>query len=158
MIEKELVPHELSLRMKLIGFNEPCLAYYSKYNDDNRPPHLSINFKHSLKSNSDFRYLQTRPSGEGLFIGIDEGGCACPFITQAFRWFRENHNLIGLVSITSGTLTRQYWYFDIYDLFGNIIPDSQSDEDPYYKTYNETEIACLEELIKMVEEKLINSK
>ena len=149
MIEKELVPHELSLRMKLIGFNEPCLAYYSKYNDSNRPPHLAINFKHSLKSNSDFRYLQTRPSGEGLFIGIDEGGCACPFITQAFRWFREKYGLF--TQVERGQNPTNY-----YPIIDNV--SHRYNADLWFDTYEEAEIACLEELIKMVEEKLTNSK
>ena len=85
-LEKEFIPYDRALKMKALGFDEPCLGYYAKYNDDTRPPRLSFNLPKHLKSNSHLKYLETLPSGEGLFIGINEGGCAAPTFSQAINF------------------------------------------------------------------------
>jgi hypothetical protein len=34
-MEKEFVPYGLALRMKVIGFDEPCLGSYYSYSEEN---------------------------------------------------------------------------------------------------------------------------
>ncbi len=63
-MEKEFVPYELALRMKQLGFDEPCFAFYGDEND------ISMD---SSRKNNPFRKTE----------------CVAPLFQQAFRWFRE---------------------------------------------------------------------
>ncbi len=67
-MEKEFVPYELALRMKELGFNELCLAFYGDEND------FSMD---SSRKNNLFRKCE----------------CIVPLFSQAFRWFREKYDL-----------------------------------------------------------------
>jgi hypothetical protein len=73
-MEKEFVPYEEALVLKeLLGFDEPCLAYW----DDDKVFELTPEF---LKgSEMDSTWL-TRPT-----------------FSQAFRWFREKYNLCVVI-------------------------------------------------------------
>jgi hypothetical protein len=65
-MKKEFVPHELALRMKQLGFDEPCLSYYE-----------GESFSH---------HLATITSGDDYII-------PAPLYQQAFRWFREKYKV-----------------------------------------------------------------
>jgi hypothetical protein len=122
-LQKEFVPYELALRMKQLGFNESCFAFY--------------NGKHLDLGIWDWEY----PAGQKR---RDIGECPqAPLFQQVFRWFREEYNLsvsISLISID--------YFYDIRREGEQFIdkPDS-------YKTYEEAELACLEKLFEIVEEK-----
>ena len=146
-MEKDFIPHELALRLKMLGFDEPCLGYYAKYNDDTRPPRLSFNLPKHLKSNSHLKYLETLPSGEGLFIGINDGGCAAPTFSQAFRWFREKYSYD--ISIVRRTV--KAYKFEIQKLVYE--GDDYFFNDFSFDTYEEAELACIDKLIEIVEQK-----
>ena len=65
-MEKEFVPYELALRLKALGFDEPCFGYYTS------PDGLTLE----------------QPAGRnGEFVYF------APTFSQAFRWFRENHGV-----------------------------------------------------------------
>lgn len=63
---------------------------------------------------------------------------------QAFRWFREKYNLIGLVE--GGYDLKNIFTYVIWDGFKDIMIDE------YFETYEEAELKLLNELIKMVKE------
>jgi hypothetical protein len=67
-MEKEFVPYELALRMKQLGFDEPCFAFYGDEND------FSMD---SSRKNNPFRKTE----------------CVAPTWKSAFRWFREIKNV-----------------------------------------------------------------
>jgi hypothetical protein len=69
-MEKEFVPYELALRMKQLGFDEPCLGKFY-YNE------LEIG---GNWCNNDFK-----EDGD-IFI-------SAPLYQQGFRFFREKYNL-----------------------------------------------------------------
>jgi len=56
---KEFVPYELAVKLKALGFDEPCLGFYSEF------------------SNNKVAY------------GLADGFNKAPTFSQAFRWFRE---------------------------------------------------------------------
>ena len=66
-MEKEFIPYELALLMKIYGFDEPCFGHF-------------INKKFYLKSFD--------RQGDGITLR--------PTFSQAFRWFREKHGLYGI--------------------------------------------------------------
>ena len=133
-MDKEFVPYPLALRMKQLGFDEPCMASRD--------------------------------------MGNNHGLIQVPTWQSAFRWFRENYNLVHEISWSKykGGLN-----FD-YDVFSLVLPtddelgdeddiasdksmetyDSLIDKDFRHKesdTYEEAELACLTKLIEIVEQK-----
>jgi len=131
-MNNEFVPYELALRMKGLGFDEPCLAWYDgRYTS-------SINENYCKNSEE---WLNTIH-------------CATPLYQQAFRWFRDKHNLFGKVYVVN--FGADEYSFDVYDLYeektkyDNFIGTGTSYSGTFY-TYEEAELACLEKLIKIIE-------
>jgi hypothetical protein len=123
MINKEFVPYEPSLELKELGFGEPCFGYYTgdKMHLVIRPLMLRAN---ELKS-----YVVTAPT-----------------FSQAFRWFREKYNFIGLVEGGYDNGKNIFTYI-IWEGFKDIITDD------YFNTYEEAELECLKRLIEIVKNK-----
>ena len=126
-MEKEFVPYELALRMKQLGFDEPCFAYYYTLN--------GRDWKFAEKT--EYYKLDDNMNIGGKFT------ISAPLFQQAFRWFREKHGYWSYIKeATKGTCR---FYIEKFDekFFNSDIIDS----------YEETELACLEKLIKIVEQK-----
>jgi hypothetical protein len=126
-LHKEFVPYELALKMKQLGFDEPCVASYRKYVDEAT---LDIGFSKN-KLISKFKNLSEF--------------CSAPLYQQAFRWFREKYNLKGHVEpveYLDGTPDTYHW-----SIFDNC--NSGNDQ----LTHEEAELACLVKLIEIVENK-----
>ena len=117
-MEKEFVPYELAVKLKSLGFNEPCFGYYKDMKGE----------KVLLYDTMDF-----------------DGECNAPLYQQAFRWFREKGFLINFSSHNK----------DVHDFYFKWSPDKSILSDTY-DTYEETELACLEKLIEIVENNLSN--
>ena len=125
-MEKEFVTYELSIRMKRLRFNEPCISFYSqggKHNFDIQSPSTNIG------SWSD-----------------QEHYCSAPLFSQAFRWFREKYGLYHNIN------KHGYWFFEIKkdEGFGDLTNVSIVFD---FESYEETELVCLEKLIEIVEQK-----
>lgn len=73
-IESNFVPYKIALDMKLIGFDEPCLAYW----DDDKVFELNSDF---LKGSQ-----------------MDDKWLAAPTFSQIFKFFREKYKLSAIVS------------------------------------------------------------
>ena len=69
-MEKEFVPYELAVKLKELGFDEPCLAFYNG------------------------KFIQSTEFDFDSYNSKDIGDCPlAPTFSQAFRWFREKHGL-----------------------------------------------------------------
>ena len=122
-MEKEFVTYELALKMKQLGFDEPCLGFYNK---EDRP-----NLGYCTNSFQDDTTLEIK--------------CTAPTFSQAFRWFREEYQLHSTIT----SISQESWQWHITkpgESLGKLY-----DEDFY--TYEEAELACLEKLIEIVEQK-----
>jgi hypothetical protein len=103
-MEKEFVPYELALKVKVLGFDEPCFGYY-------------------------------------------DGWASAPTFSQVFKFFRDNYRLSVLI------------YDCLDDYIGEIVEWTLTDDKIIHEvpnrieTYEETELACLEKLIEIVESK-----
>ena len=74
---------------------------------------------------------------------------------QAFRWFRENHNLfhsIYPIGISTGGKDSYRWRWAAITIFGedNVYQDKS---DLGFLTYEEAELACLKNLIEIIKNK-----
>jgi hypothetical protein len=141
-MEKDFIPYEPSLRLKAIGFDEPCLLriqYSSGYD-----VYTGIKFQNSIWlgngydaeiSSKKIKYKFPKHSKQ------KHGALEIPTFSQAFRWFRENYNLHGAVRKRNKN--------------GNIYFEQIFDEDVLqngpFNTYEEAELACLTKLIEIVE-------
>lgn len=124
-MEKEFVPYELALRLKALGFNEPCFGTWRRnlfeYNIDF---HTKVQLDHNLcPKNSEY---------------VNDW-ISSPTFSQAFKWFRDEYNLhCGINTHTSST--NQITYVIDFE-FGKKL------------TYEEAELAALKRLIEIVEVK-----
>ena len=123
-MNKEFIPYEQALALKELGFDEPCFATY----DEDR------NFE--LQD-----FLQTYETFPSHIV-------AAPTFSQAFRWFREKHNLHGCVDLHVSNPT--HWYIRIDNIVENDYLYHSEDENLKFNTYEEAELACLRKLIEIV--------
>jgi hypothetical protein len=121
-MNKEFIPYELALEIKQLGFTEPCLASY---------------------------YHAGRRLDICEYINHGEYTVLAPTYSQAFRWFREKHNLKSWIQEhTSDTF--------IYEIRPHVLSDYKQGETYVYTNYEKVELACLKKLIEIV--KITNNK
>jgi len=128
-MKKEFAPYELAVKLKELGFNEPCFGFYLE--DGTWTPASYSREGTVYPSNTDL---------------LPEW-CAAPLYQQAFRWFREKHEVFGIVNFGTNDFT-----FNIYnsDGLGLLTKESLA----FNGAYEEAELACLTKLIEIVEQKL----
>jgi len=132
-MEQEFLPYKPALELKELGFDEPCWAWYNISDEDvrycyseGRSPITNIQEEWNAK-------IDNKPVEN---IGL-------PTFSQAFRFFREKHNLSSWI-----------YNSDMINFFytilqgGRIVKANNS-----YESYEETELACLKKLIEIVKSK-----
>lgn len=127
-LQTEFVPYELAVKLKALGFDEPCIYYVDKNN------------------NSYIYNFQTHPDEFIEWCGVNV--IPTPTFSQCFRWFREKYNLHPYIITLKGE-----WIVigiircsDAEKITGSF--------DTNFNTLEEAELACLEKLIEIVESKL----
>jgi len=137
MREKEFIPKELSLELKQLGFNEPCLAFYDGKNAE------SFYFNNIRDASGD--YIPFQKHDRLKWFGA-------LLYQQAFRWFREKHQLIHYISwVYKKTYDGVDWFYQIKGINminNNVLPH----EETRFGTYEEAELECLKKLIELVKE------
>jgi len=130
-MNKEFIPYEQALALKELGFDEPCLAFYSPKKE------LHPVFQEPSKG----PYFNNGSFTETL---------RAPLYQQVFRWFREKHSLIAYpVWRIDNT-----WDMNIQKLDNNGLLSGQSALAIIKKpTYEEAESACLDKLIEICKTK-----
>ena len=139
-MKTEFIPYELALRMKQLGFDEECLAWYNI--GGVLLADISIGYE-----DKDLFYTQQ---------DMDKvERCTAPTFSQAFRWFREKYNWQHSIDPTSDQhsfeLGYNYWIWNYktgeeY----HTMPKNRPTGDWEFETYEEAELACLRKLIEIV--------
>lgn len=115
-MEKEFVPYEQALALKELGFDEPCLSFYT----------YEGKFSNELSFN-EYKNTALKTSA--------------PLYQQAFRWFREKHELIACPMFN-----RKVGYrFEI-----SINGGDSSCSTKFYGSLEEVQLECLKKLIEIV--------
>lgn len=130
-MEKEFIPYKESLKLKELGFDEPCCKYvYVGDTGNNLSHYLEVGPSKAKNYNEDFLCISQ------------------PTYSQAFRWLREKYNLFHEIQIDKTTEPK--FCFDIfqYEHFGNY-EEIRIGEWYLYRTQEEAELECLKELIEI---------
>ena len=145
-MEKEFVTYQLALRMKALGFDEPCFVFWT-----NTPCLIHEYFLLSGTRTGDNIQLCVTDGIHGYSPNsisfkqdfLTEGEVLAPTFSQAFRFFRENHGLIYFIGDDFGGWS--------YSVSKNSKPQGSISQ--VFNTYEEAELACLTKLIEIVESK-----
>ena len=124
-MSKDFIPYQEALRLEELGFDEYCMecCYYEW--KDRGVTHILLHTPDSYDSHE---------------------GVKAPTYSQAFRWFREKHNLKSWIQEhTSDTF--------IYEIRPHVISDYKQGEIYVYTNYEKVELACLKKLIEIVKNK-----
>lgn len=122
--KSDFVSYELSSELRDIGFDDICLAYYN--------------------CERDFIFVQ----GKTKFLTCE---IPIPTFSQVFRWFRENYLIFGTINVDQ-TMEPKFCYsitryepMQFLEHWDTVVYNS----DLFY-TYEEAEVECIKELIKVV--------
>ena len=132
-MEKEFVNYNQALKLKELGFDEPCFGFYQLEYGEIRPIMVDDDEQYRLTG------YRTCKNSE-----IPKHYTSAPTFSQAFRWFREKYNLYH-------TIDKQgYWFFQIKkdEGFGDLTEVIVSYD---YNSYEEAELTCLDKLIEIAE-------
>jgi hypothetical protein len=124
-MEKNFIPYEQALELRQLGFKEECLGVWQ-----------NLKSGKNLVINEEYDRIFDVP-----VLGADIGA---PLYQQAFRWFREKHDLLPTFELLSTG-----WDYVIY----SDIPEEVDYNDGPWNTYEEAELACLRKLIELVKQK-----
>jgi hypothetical protein len=131
-MNNEFVSYEIALKLKELGFDEPCLTYYYELTSNLRT-HLAI----------DIRNAWTYSGNKKL------GFTLAPLYQQVFRWFRNKYGIdFSINTIYSryneNTSKKYSGVIDNKTVFINV---------GFYETYEEAELAGLQKMIEIIENK-----
>ena len=137
---KDFVPYNEALKLKELGFNEPCIFGYN-----------------------DYRVLRSKiaSSFDGDFVKWNEKydrDLKAPLYQQAFRFFREEYQWQSYIEPTSDQHSRELgynyylWNYKTGEEY-NTMPQNCPSGDWEFKKYEDAELACLIKLIEIVKNK-----
>lgn len=142
-LEKELVPTELALELREIGFDEFCMFYY----EHNKPaPRFGLESR-DIKNKSHFRIMRIN-AHKILQLKSSKIDIAAPSYEQIFSWFRKK----GLFH--SITLVKDFFEDSIF--FESEIRNSNTDIITMFisNTYEEAKMELLKRLIEIYKENI----
>jgi hypothetical protein len=139
-IETNFVPCQIAVDMKLLGFDEECLAYYDQW----------------VKNNNEVKQIFRVGNVKGIFGSITPA----PTFSQSFKFFRDKHDLrASIMDFIDEFPSAIEWDYEIaligteldeYGHYKALVPYSIDDESRKFKTYEEAELGCLINLIQLV--------
>lgn len=120
-MKKKFVPYEESLKLKQLGFDEKCFAWFDNSNDN------ELELQKPTKNSKDF----TKSSKH----------CTAPLWQDAFEWFRDQKGLyVDIFVDDDKTFGFMITYF---------VEEGRVDKpiQREYKSYYEAQLACIRKLI-----------
>lgn len=155
-MEKQFVPYELAVKLKELGFDEECFAFYL----ENRNGNISLEFGEGTQYRThrpyeNVRYDKITNSHSKTFENrLYNCRCTSPIWQQAFDWFREKYGLFHFEDhrCNSHDGNSKIYWFGIKQFkeapFGSIVKVGLI-ELGCFKTYESARLACLEKLIEL---------
>ena len=147
-MESNFVPYQQALVLKELGFNEKSLAYWFNETPLNPEGQCLV-------------YYRKPYDNVGITSGIIREYGWAPLYQQAFRFFREKHNLCGEVyTVNMGAIDYTFQIRDLYseDVKHNNFEAYTGGYIGTFLIYEEAEQACLDKLIEICKNKQNVSK
>ncbi len=141
-MKKEFVTYDIALRLKALGFDQPCLAFYQMEYSEVTPQLVDDSYEYKMTG------FMTCKNSE-----IPNHYTAAPTLRQAFEWFRDTHNLFSTINIDQ-TMEPKFCYSIVKY---NQYEDGQFDwqtivfNSDLERSYPLAEVTCLEKLCDIVE-------
>lgn len=166
------VPYTESLKIKQLGFDEPCLSYFEIQKNALTNKHNAI-----VKYPTDIAYLESQKK---MIYILGQSTLLRPTFDQVFKFFRNKYELDSHIiydGFSSNNKLLKCYSFDIIkgfsdneltkrsdnfekvldfskqDIPGNYVNDEKFEEGLFkfygYKTYEEARLECLKQLIKI---------
>jgi hypothetical protein len=114
----------------------------TEMNKDFVPYELALELKQLGFDEPCFMYY----TDKGELYKSDLYGISAPTYSQAFRWFREKHNLKSWIQEHKSDTF-------IYEIRPHVLSDYKQGETYVYTNYEKTELACLKKLIEIANDK-----
>jgi hypothetical protein len=127
-MKNEFIPYELAVKLKELGFDEPCLRV------GNPNGHTMWKWIEVDKDN------ETISVNDILNVEYMEVYIQIPTFSQSFRWFRGKYKIRFIIQSSMS---------DLGEYFKVIFPNGEQ-RNVSYNTYEEAELACLNKLIEIV--------
>jgi hypothetical protein len=143
-MKKEFVTYNIALRLKALGFNEPCLAFYQTEYVEVTPQLVDDDYEYKMTG------FRTCKNSE-----IPDHYVAAATLRQAFEWFRAR-NLFSTINIDQ-TMEPKFCYSIIKY---NQDQDGQFDwqtivfNSDLERSYELAEVSCIEKLCDTLESAL----
>jgi hypothetical protein len=140
-MNKEFVPYKQALALKELGFglgNDDYIQLSSFYNSKGHFINNEVTVNRKYSSSPNHLGADTINDFEAHLVMMDnslDNVVLAPLFQQAFRWFREKHDIYGNVC--------GRYMFE----FSTPISNAFSKE---YETHEEAELECLKKLIEIV--------
>ena len=143
-MKDKFLPYKESLELKLLGFDEPCMALYTLGLEENNVTQLQFHLDHSRAYSSgtiipienNFFAIQKRNSDYG-YVPV------APLYQDTFEWFRNKHNLhCEIKPIFDLNMKIKYYRIKINDITRFDIP--------IQKTHKDVELACIRKFIEII--------
>ena len=130
-MENEFVPYDRSLRLKVLGFDEPCFGFYIAG--------------------------QLMVTADSVYNSTDIPIVKAPTFSQTFRWLREKYQIFP--EVLTDCTTEPKFVYTYNTFYGN--PKDLTEQEwgwennigqysDLYRTYEEAELACLNKLITLI--------
>jgi hypothetical protein len=137
-MNEEFVSYEIALKLKELGFDEPCFTYYYNISGKLRTG-IVVNIHNA------WTYAGTKKLGFTL----------APLYQQVFRWFREKHNWQSSIEATNDQHSHElgYNYFIWNNITGeehHTMPKDRPSGDWCFTTYEEAQLSCIMDLISII--------
>ena len=120
-MNKEFVTYKQALALTKLGFVGPAMGLY-------------------YEKGKELYY------GTGSFSSRRHENILAPLYSEAFKWFREEHNYAGFIQLVEPEYGGDYGYVIYYKL-NHLAVDHWNKG---FKTYEKAEQACLDKLIEIV--------
>ena len=140
-MENEFVGYEAAKRLKALGFDEPCIAVYGYNMQEGYPKEARERLVWINEISFTEGYLTEARDLRNSVLGED---ISAPAYCQAFKWAREKWGLD--YEISYGGIPGMYNAFVREYIYGN------NGNNPSMFTYSGAEEACMEKIIKIVEQ------
>ena len=148
-MDKEFIKYEQALALKELGFDEPCLVYWVFDGVE-----ITFSTSHNKSGWSMIGFKNSQMTKKA-------GLCSAPLYQQAFRWFRQEHDLDYSIlpeSTSDYRLSTRTHNVIVYKYYMNINVQAEilrvGGEIARYISKEEAELACLNKLIELAKIKL----